>query len=342
MASLQLNEIKLEVTQWCPLQCVHCSSGGGPGAHRVMAEEDCLRIVGEAADLGATQAVFSGGEPLGWPAINAAVECACNRALNTTVYTTGNVPEPAKRMRELAELGVHSCVFSVFGDSSDAHDGITTCPGSLARTVEAMEEAAAAGLRTEVHFVPLACNCARLERVVALAEGTGAGRVSVLRLVPQGRGRELCHQLLSREQNLELRRAIAELSRQGHDVRVGSPYNFLMLCDRPMCNSGMDRLTVAPDLRIYPCDAFKNVLAEHVVGIDPWCSLVGRSLAACWADSLYLQAVRQCVRAPQTEPCASCETLSRCGSGCLAQKYLANGDLAGRPDPMCLRQVMLA
>lgn len=36
------------------------------------------------------------------------------------------------------------------------------------------------------------------------------------------------------------------------------------------------------------------------------------------------------------DPCASCNLLEKCVSGCLAQKTIAHGSLAKKPDPDCL------
>lgn len=138
-------------------------------------------------------------------------------------------------------------------------------------------------------------------------------------------------------QFLELRMAIETLRREGYDIRTGSPLNFLMVNEHPSCRAGIDRLIVAPDLRIYPCDAFKQVLAEEIVGTASLSSLDGASLRECWEKSPYLEAVRTQVASGVVEPCESCRSLVRCRSGCLAQRTILAGELVTGPDPMCLR-----
>jgi MoaA/NifB/PqqE/SkfB family radical SAM enzyme len=117
-------------------------------------------------------------------------------------------------------------------------------------------------METEFHFVPLAHNFGELQAIAKQARELGVKRVSVLRLVPQGRGAEGADMQLTNEQNLELRKIILHLRTDGHCIRLGSPYNFLMLRDEPKCCAGIDRLTIGPDLRVFPCDAFKHIPPE--------------------------------------------------------------------------------
>jgi radical SAM protein with 4Fe4S-binding SPASM domain len=168
-----------------------------------------------------------------------------------------------------------------------------------------------------------------------LAHNKGVSQVSILRFVPQGRGESCSALALDRGQNLELKK-IVEQNRIEAKIRAGSPYNFLMINDSPSCRAGTDRLTILPDSTIYPCDAFKQVKAEKIVGTDEFSRLDRWSLRECWEKSPYLRAIREYLKSPFEQPCCACEYLGRCLSGCIAQKYIANGNLKKAPDPMCL------
>ena len=70
---------------------------------------------------------------------------------------------------------------------------------------------------------------------------------------------------------------------------MGSPFNYLLLDDSPHCFSGIDRLIVGPDQRVFPCDAFKQVQAEELVGTNDLSVLSATcSLAQCWDNSPFL------------------------------------------------------
>lgn len=286
--------------------------------------------------MGAEEVAFSGGEPLIWPPLDEALNTAIEGGLKVIIYTSGNITKVDRRMKMLSNLGVSTCIFSVFGSNESEHEKTTRIKGSFSRTKLAIETANDCGLRTELHFVPLSNNYKSLESIAFLAKKWGISRISVLRFVAQGRGVLVRHRALNKIQNIQLKRIIEQLRSKGFDIRTGSPYNFLMLNNQPECCSGIDRLIIGPTLRIYPCDAFKQVKAEEIVGTLELSSLKGKSLAECWEHSHYLEAIREYLTTDFAEPCASCKALEKCLSGCLAQKVIANGDLGKRPDPLCL------
>jgi len=333
-----LNELKIEVTHRCSMSCIHCSSDATPDCTRQMDIENCIRIIREAMSLGAKEVIFSGGEPLLWPSLESAIQVASTSGAFVTIYTTGIAPEARQQFYLLKNAGLKKAVFSIFGSSSEVHERITRMRGSFERTIAALKYALELNLEVELHFVPLSINFRELSGVGRMAQKTGIRRISVLRFVPQGRGYLYRRHLLNRMENLELRDTILKLRADGIEIRTGSPYNFLLINDKPSCKSGVDRLIVGPDFRIYPCDAFKQIKAEELVGTSHLSIAKNVSLKECWEQSPFLLAVRKHLATGFAYPCNSCKDLSRCLSGCLAQKVIATGKLVKQPDPMCLRQ----
>lgn len=333
-----MKEFKIEVTYRCNLNCIHCSSDARPSNLLEMSRADCFRILREAATMGANDVAFSGGEPFLWPHICDVVEAATTHRLNITIYTSGNTEDFRNKTTHLHELGASKFIFSIFGATSASHERITRKIGSFERTKSAMQDALSVGLITELHFVPMSDNYRELTDVALLARRLGAFRVSILRLVPQGRAALIRNRVLNRVQNLGLRRQVQDLRKEHGDdfVRTGSPYNFLMLNDKPGCWAAIDRLIIGPDLKLYPCDAFKRIGASELVGTENWSLLTQSSLPDCWAKSPYLEAVRTYLTTDFAEPCNSCKLLDRCTSGCLAQKAIAYSSLKKKPDPDCL------
>ena len=332
----RLQEIKLEVTYSCPLVCIHCSSDAMPSSSIEMKRKDCLQILEEALAMGVEYVAFSGGEPLVWDGLEDAVALASDGGAYVSLYTSGNVKDAAGKLERLANSGMKTCVFSVFGATEESHELITRKKGSYQVTRSAISAALECNLKVELHFVPLVGNFTELSAIAEAAKGWGISRLSVLRFVPQGRGSLIRNHALNRIQNVQLKKTIEELRTQGYNIRTGSPYNFLMLNDQPKCAAGLDRLIVGPDLYIYPCDAFKQIKAEELVGTTRFCTLKSDSLSDCWHDSPYLNAVREYLSTPFAEPCHSCHARSKCLSGCLAQKIIEHSRLAKKPDPMCL------
>ena len=332
----KLREFKIELTHRCNLNCLHCSSDASSSNTLEMGKIDCMRILNEAITMGVNQIAFSGGEPLLWRGLEEAIVIANDAGLKISVYTSGNVENFSDKLKRLSEFGLKKCVFSIFGKSASLHESVTRVSGSFNQTIAAIRISVQNDINTELHFVPMANNYRELDGIASLGRELGISCISVLRFVPQGRGQLLRKRVLNKLQNLSLRRMIEKLRTDGFQIRTGSPYNFLMLNEQPECSSAIDRLIVGPDLRLYPCDAFKQIKAEEVVGTLAKSSLVDNSLLECWENSLFLKAVREYLTTPFFDKCSSCKALEKCLSGCLAQKVLVNYDFRKQPDPDCL------
>ena len=294
------------------------------------------RVLDEAINLGANEIAFSGGEPLLWENIEGAVSRSSKHGIRTILYTTGNVPNAEMMIRNLHNIGLGQVAFSVFGINSEQHEMVTNKAGSYSRTIELAKYSSAIGLATEFHFVPFSWNYKILPEIVYHASKIGVRRVSVLRLVPQGRGKDIIDGSLNKSQNIELRNIIKKLLSNGFDIRLGSPYNFLMLQEDPQCRAGIDRMTIGPDFRIFPCDAFKHISPEGIGVSSDYSNLRSHTLKECWERSPYFQAVQEYLMTDVAVECKSCATYNKCKSGCVAQKFFSYGRLLKSPDPMCL------
>lgn len=331
-----LKELKIEVTHDCMLQCIHCSSDAIVSSGRSMEWRSCERLLDDASIMGVKEIAFSGGEPLLWEHMLAAVEKASNYGIEAFLYTTGNAPNAQEALNDLRIAGLSRTMFSLFDVDEEKHEKITGVKGSYRKTLDAASYCASVGFETEFHFVPLSHNYRTLCGIAELGRQYGVKRISVLRLVPQGRGKCVKDRQLSYFDNLELRKMIVSLRAAGHDIRLGSPYNFLMLREKPVCHSGIDRMTVGPDLRIFPCDAFKHISPEDIGANPEYSSLEQCSLAECWEKSSYLATVRRYLTTDLAAECKICHNLEVCNSGCVAQKFYAWGELRKCPDPLCL------
>jgi radical SAM protein with 4Fe4S-binding SPASM domain len=299
-------------------------------------KDDCFQIINEAAQMGVKEIAFSGGEPLLWPYLSDAVRFARSKGLTVLIYTSGNILNFKESAQWMKELKVAKCIFSVFAMEPQLHDRITNTKNSFHKTIMAIETAIKVDLNVEIHFVPLSINYSELRAIAKKLKAKGISRISVLRFVPQGRGKGLRHLSLTKNQNLELKKIIEELREEPYEVRTGSPYNFLFVNENPKCYAGIDRINIGPDLRIYPCDACKQIKAESLVGTLEYSSLTTSDLKTIWKNSPYLKAVRYYLNTPFAEPCKSCNKLNMCNSGCLAQKIIENNSMKKHQDPFCL------
>ncbi len=306
---LRLKEIKIEVTHNCILNCIHCSSIAGSSTGRTIEWFDCKRIL---------------------------VEYSTALGMRTFIYTTGIAPKAHNIMNHLKDAGLIRVMFSILGEDAEQHESITANRGNYKNTLAILQHCINMGLETELHFVPLANTYKALPIIAKMAKVMGVLRISVLRLVPQGRGIIGVAAQLSNSQNIELRQIISDLRNDGHDIRLGSPYNFLMMRKNPQCLSGIDRMTIGPDLKIFPCDAFKHITPEQLNVLPDFSDLSKNSLSDCWNKSSYFAVIRNYLSSGFPDECTNCNKLYDCFSGCIAQKFYAFGSLKKCADPMCL------
>lgn len=344
-----LKEIKIEVTRDCPLACVHCSSNASSGNPLQLSREIVLSLVAQAAEMKVESIVLSGGEPLVWPWLMDAVSECANHKLRCSLYSTGiDRNDGAERVASLAEHGLDTAIFSLYSPYREYHDQVTRKANSFDKTVSAIRRTRDTGLKREIHFVPLKRNYRHLEELVGLAETEEVQKVSILRLVPHGRGITLkeSQEMLGRQESIELRDIILKCKQSyGLTIRVGSPYNILLLERDVHCDAARHTLIIGPNGNVYPCDAFKNIEPLDIGVDDPYNNVVTNPLRECWEKSEYLGAIRRYLSTPFGEPCSSCRYLEWCKSGCLAQKVLSQesilgGNIVKQPDPLCLKTLI--
>jgi len=345
-----LKELKIELTKNCPLTCVHCSSNAHSGNNIQLSREAVISLVDQAAKLKVESIVFSGGEPLLWPCLADAVRACSVLGLQSSIYSTGiNLTDDgAKEIIALTKYGLSKVIFSLHSPFKNQHERITRKLGSFDKTVTVMQELGKNHIEREIHFVPLKLNYKHLDKLIELAKDLGIPRVSILRFVPQGRGVILkkSHEMLMHKETVELRKLILAC-RKHYDVniRLGSPYNILLLNKDVECIAARKTLYIGSNGNIYPCDAFKNTEPEEIGLNDPYHNILEHSLNECWERSEYLNTIRRYLTTPFEEPCSHCLYLEQCKSGCLAQKVIEqesieDGNIVKRADPLCLRNLV--
>lgn len=333
-----LKELKIEVTYKCPLSCVHCSSEANNENSLFMTKEKCLSIISQASELGVEKIAISGGEPLVWDGLEEVIDKCNINNIEASIYTSGNCENIEDKFKLLSDVKLKKAIFSIYSPDEKEHVRITRKRDSFQNTLRAISACKKYSITPEIHFVALASNYQKLIGIVDLAKKEGVEIVSVLRFVPQGRGALIEQRdTLSAKQNKELIQTIKAIRETGFYIRTGSPFNVLFLNKNPKCMAARDRMIVAPDLSIYPCDAFKQIEAAQISKPVIASSLKSNSLKKCWEDSSYLNTIRDVVSSPVEGTCKSCVMYENCLSGCLAQKFLKYNTLKPHRDPACLR-----
>lgn len=283
--------------------------------------------------MGVKEITFSGGEPLLWRPLIKAINNCQELGIKVSIYTTGiPIIEDQNLKKRLKITQSDKIITSLYGANEESHENITRINGSFKKTIKAIKEFINCGVPVGIHFVAMKPNWEQLKEVVRLADQLGIFAVSVLRFVPHGRGTIVNHYNLSKHELRQLRKMIIYLRGNSKTyIRLGSPFNILLLNQNTYCNAACDRLIIGPNGHVYPCDAFKNIEMEGILG-----SIIENSLVDVWQNSSYLTKIRELIKQGLGPECSKCKSCSLCKGGCMAQKFIRLSGNVSKPDPDCI------
>ena len=322
--------ILAELTHRCPLRCPYCSNP--LELERRGDELDTAtwrRVIAEAAELGALQVHFSGGEPTVRHDLEALVACAAGLGLYTNLITAGVLLDEA-RVGRLVEAGLDHVQLSIQGVDAAEADRIAGFAGGHARKLEAGRWVRAAGLpltlNAPVHRQNLEC----LEDIIALAIEMGAQRLEVAHVQYYGWG--LKNRAALMPTRAQLGRATEAVEAARVRLKGVLVIDYVVpdyYAQRPKsCMGGWGRqfLNITPSGKVLPCHAAETIPELTFERVTE------RGLAEIWRDSPAFERFRGTGWMP--EPCKSCDRREIDWGGCRCQALAITGD-AANTDPAC-------
>lgn len=271
-----LCEISIEILQRCPNRCIYCSSHSNPQATHLIPFEIIKNIIDDAKSLGCKTVCLSGGEPFLHPQILDIISYIAKQQLTCYVYTSGIYMKdevysslPNEYIEAIRGM-VDKVIFNVEADSSALYDQIMgTDVGGFDMMKKSINDCVSSGLVVETHVVPMQVNFKHLRSIFEMCYQLGVSKVSVLRLVLQGRALDnLSLVKLTNEENVEVTRIIRALhdSNSGK-VRIGLPYSDSNC--RIYCKAATDKINIRYDGNVYPCEVFKDDILNAKLGYNP-------------------------------------------------------------------------
>jgi radical SAM protein with 4Fe4S-binding SPASM domain len=335
-----LDELCVEITGQCLMNCMHCSSSCDLNKE-TLSFRKIKDIFEEAKCLGVRIIELSGGEPLLHPQITNIIEEA-KKSFEVRLYTSGFVKDngfdgiPEEVLRILAKIGIDKIIFNLQGANAIAHEKITQTVNSFDNVINSIKSSKAIGLWTGIHFVPMKPNYKELWPLAKLSNSLKVDELAILRFVSQGRGKTNKAILdLSQEEFNELLRDIVITKKAFSSlltIRAGCPMNFCSLVDRSLesvsCKAGLSTLSICFDGKVAPCPAFKQS-PDFCVG-----NIKRESLSSIWENNSTLSALRN-LDYLRLERCSSCGDLYLCKGRCAAQRFYQYNDIYQGPDPLC-------
>lgn len=316
-----LHEITIEVTQRCPNKCIYCSSFSDVTKTQYLDYSTICRVVDDAKFLGAKSVSLSGGEPFLHPEIIKIVEYIYAQGLQCHLYSSGVLMSregkptsvPAKILESIKGIISKLIVNIESADERSYNVIMGTDFGGFSLMKNTIRNAVVMGIIVEAHMVPMKVNYQQIPEVVNLCVDLGVAQLSFLRLVPQGRALNNLTQVFLDKEELEIAKCLMKEAAGRQDIKIRQGVPFRDGTKRINCLTGICKLDVRYDGKVYPCEAFKN---DNLVRIEADADNVkNNSLKEIYHSSDYLKQVRTLLENFQTEQ--TCET-------CMNQYYTRN------------------
>lgn len=332
-------DLTIEVTKKCPLHCLICSSEGGLPYENELTTNQIKKVIRDAHELGTRNICFSGGEPFEHPEIIRLCEYSKSIGLNIHIYTSGNATSKLNLLSPIdedllirAKTSVDKIIVGLHGPTAEAHESITRVFNSFKNAIASIERAVQQAIPVEIHFVPVKTNYKSLPEMIELAKKLKANKLSILRFVPQGRGK-INKSLLSLEKFdiMSLKSLLANIAlSETPQVRIGAPFSILGL-SQARCTAGQNRATIRADGLVFPCEALKQMPCSNN-------DLHTQSLREIWEESGIFREARTFASLARKGKCSKCNRFDKCGGGCHAQSIILGKTLWDCSDPYCFEK----
>lgn len=333
-----------EMTQACDLVCLHCRACAQTERHPdELTTADAALLISQLADFpDPPMLVFTGGDPLKRRDIYQLVEVAAIAGLAPSITPSATPLATYDAVRRLHDAGISRIAVSLDGATSAAHDAFRGVRGSLARTMEILDNARSLDIPTQVNTTLHRGNVDQIESMAELLARCGITLWSVFFLVPVGRATAEMR-LTAVEYEEAFSRLWREAQRRPYAIKTTeAPHyrRYVLLHqhatardDRPQgvarpprpfsalgINDGKGVMFVSYNGRIYP---------SGFLPIE--CGSFPRdSVVSVYQNSPIFQALRDSKRLGGK--CGACEFRNVCG-GSRARAYALTGDFhAAEPD----------
>jgi radical SAM protein with 4Fe4S-binding SPASM domain len=159
-----------ELTLRCNLRCLHCGATAGSARPDELTTAEALRVADEMVALKAAEVTLMGGEIFlrsDWLAV---AETLRADGVQVVVFTNATLLTP-ERIAQLVALEPRTIGTSLDGGRAAVHDAIRGVPGAFARTLAAIDDLRAAGLRVGVIITLTRRNLYELPAIARLLVG---------------------------------------------------------------------------------------------------------------------------------------------------------------------------
>ena len=305
-----IEEVKIELTNYCKRNCVHCSSDANTKHLVELALEDVKRIVDECSRLKVSSIVLTGGEATEYQNMEEVITYIRKKGISIIKLYTMCEPTDEKYqvLKRLTELGLTEVIYSLTIPLT--RDGAVTYDNIIEFLIKVSQIN-----QLSFHYCLTTKTVGELSKIDEILSKIGIQNFksfSFLRYVEHGRGKD--DLVLSSRELKQLKPILISFMNHYHDkIHFGSPFNILNLTNIP-CTAGSKTMIIGFDGNVYPCDAMK-----YFDYLGSGGNIYSSTLEDIYYSS-YFKKIRKASH-QMNEECSSC-SFSYCKGGCLAQKML--------------------
>ena len=326
-----------EVTRACSLACRHCRAEANLSRHPLeLNTEEAFRFIEQVERCHPTLFVMTGGDPIRRLNLEPLIRHATNRGLRVSLSPSATPEFAAADLTEFKAAGVERISLSLDGARRETHDKFRGVAGTWNWTMEAIANAALAGIPIQINTTFTRQNLCEFDAFVRLLDEIRPALWSVFQLVPTGRGKT--DDLLTAEQMEQLFERLARLSRTApYDIKTteGQHYRRVVLQQARGAKPSGARAPLGIN------DGKGFVFVSHIGNIQPsgFLPLTAGNVRKDELIEVYRNSpLFRELRNPSLlkGKCGRCEFKTICG-GSRARSYAMTGDYLGE-EPLCSHQ----
>ena len=143
-------QVTISITEECPNRCIHCALPDTKHKTSLLIP-DIKDIIDQSVDMGATQIIFDGGEPMVYEGLEELVAHVPEGAIST-VFTSGS-GLTTEKAQALADAGLYAVNVSLDSPREGEHDRIRGREGVFSDAMEGIGHCLDAGLLVDIYVI---------------------------------------------------------------------------------------------------------------------------------------------------------------------------------------------
>jgi len=315
-----LIDFQIELTSKCNEHCQHCYLP--PDRDKTtLNTELVLRELDDFRNMGGISITFSGGEPMLHPDLSTFLRRARKNDLAITILSNATLLTDAL-VDVIKEVNISLMQVSIYSMNAEEHDHITGMPGSLSKSLAAIDKLIAANIPLQISCPVMMTNYRSYPKVLKWANDNDLKAYTDYILI--ARSDQSTDNLNERLSEKELRPLISAIVQHDRDYDNVINDNRQESQDAnshdptaQVCGVGRSTLCLSSSGRYYPCSSWR--------GMEVGNALTTR-LHDVWKHSEKLEELRHITWASFPD-CLTCEDFDYCAM-CMARNFNeGNGDM---------------